>query len=222
MILAALLMIGGTLFINGLVVLGKVSGRSAAPYNIFTGLLATLTPFYLLSSVAPTDRASFDTILGIAPMFLFALTFLWVGINAVTDNEPEGVGWYCAWVAALAVALALVNFIRFDQIREGVIWLNWALLWGLFWLLLAKGRGEFAAFTGWAAVFMSVWTVTLQAFLLMIGGWTRVPEWAFVAATVITVVGSLALAQRARVREQQAPAVESHPAGSQSVAVGSS
>jgi hypothetical protein len=220
MILAALLMIGGTLFVNGLVVLGKVSGRSAAPYNIFTGVLATATPFFILLSVPPSDRASFDTILGIAPMFLFALTFLWVGINAVTDNTPEGAGWYCLWVTALAVGFALVNFLRFDQVREGVIWLNWALLWGLFWLLLAKGRAELAAFTGWAAVIMSVWTVTLQAFLLMIGAWTDVPEWVFIALTVFTVVAALALAQRARAQERQS--VEQQSMGTHRAPIASS
>jgi hypothetical protein len=203
MILAALLMIGGTLFVNGMVLLGKVDGKSAAPFNIITGVLAIATPFYLLSSVAPTDRTSLDTILGIGPMFLFAFTFLWVGINAATDNAPEGVGWYCLWVAAVAIGFALVNFIRFDAVPEGIIWLNWSLLWGLFWLLLALGRGALTAFTGWAAVIMSVWTVTLQAFLNQIGAWQDIPDWVFVALTVFTVVASLALAQRTRARERQ-------------------
>jgi hypothetical protein len=200
MILAALLMIGGTLFVNGLVLLGKVDGKSAAPFNIVTGILAIATPFYLLSSVAPTDRTSLDTILGIAPMFLFAFTFLWVGINAVTDNTPQGVGWYCLWVAVVAIGFALVNFLRFDLVPEGIIWLNWSLLWGLFWLLLALDRGQLTAFTGWAAVLMSVWTVTLQAFLNLVGAWQDIPAWVFVALTVVTLVASLALAQRGRAR----------------------
>ncbi len=204
MILAALLMIGGTLFVNGLVLLGRVEGRSAAPFNIITGLLAIATPFYLLASVAPTDRTSLDTILGIGPMFLFAFTFLWVGINAVTDNAPEGVGWYCLWVAVVAIGFSLVNFLRFDLAPEGIIWLNWALLWGLFWLLLALGRGELGTFTGWAAVFMSVWTVTLQAFLNLIGVWRDIPVWAFIAATVFTLIASFVLARRTHAREHRA------------------
>ncbi|MBA2637794.1 MAG: transporter [Solirubrobacterales bacterium] len=196
MILAALLMIGGTLFVNGLVLLGKVDGKSAAPFNIITGVLAIATPFYILSSVAPTDRTSLDTILGVGPMLLFAFTFLWVGINAVTDNAPEGIGWYCLWVAVVAIGFSLVNFIRFDAVPEGIIWLNWSLLWGLFWALLALGKGQIAAFTGWAAVIMSVWTVTLQAFLNQIGAWQDVPDWVFIAATIGTLVASLILARR--------------------------
>jgi len=200
---ATLMMIGGTLFINGMVVLGKVEPRGAAPYNIFTGILATLVPFYLLSKVTGIDHASFNQVLGVAPMWLFALTFLWVGINAVTDAPPSGVGWYCLWVVAMAVGFSLVNFIRFDAVREGVIWLNWAGLWGLFWLLLAMGQERLSTFTGWAAVLMSIWTVTLQAFLNMVGAWTDVPEWAFYAATVATIVVALAFAQRAGARERR-------------------
>src|SRR5262245_20861621 len=194
---ATLMMIGGTLFINGLVVLGKVEPKGAAPYNIFTGILATVVPFYLLSKVGGVARADFNTILGVAPMWLFALTFLWVGLNAVTEFPPSGVGWYCLWVVALAITFGLVNFIRFDAPREGVIWLNWALLWGLFWLLLALGQEQLSVFTGWAAVLMSIWTVTAQAILNLLGAWTDVPEWAFYAATAVTLVFAFAMARRA-------------------------
>jgi putative amide transporter protein len=194
---ATLMMIGGTLFINGLVVLGKVDPKGAAPYNIFTGILATVVPFYLLSKVNGVARADFDTILGVAPMWLFALTFLWVGLNAVTDFPPSGVGWYCLWVVVMAVAFGLVNFIRFDAPREGVIWMNWAVLWGLFWLLLAMGRDHLSVFTGWAAVLMSVWTVTAQAILNLVGAWSDIPAWAFYVATAVTLVVSLAFARRA-------------------------
>jgi hypothetical protein len=200
---ATLMMIGGTLFINGLVVLGKVDPKGAAPYNIFTGILATVVPFFLLSKITGADRASFDAVLGVAPMWLFALTFLWVGLNALTDHPPSGVGWYCLWVVALAVTFGLVNFIRFDAVREGVVWMNWAALWGLFWLLLAMGQTQLSTFTGWAAVLMSVWTVTGQAILNLLGAWTDVPEWAFFAATAVTLGLSLGFAQRAIARERR-------------------
>jgi putative amide transporter protein len=199
---AVLLMIGGTLFINGLAVLGVVDGKGAAVYNIFTGILGTVTPFYLLTQVNGVDAAAFDTILAVAPMWLFALTFLWVGINALTDHSPSGVGWYCLWVVFMAIGFALVNFVRFDAVPEGIIWLNWAFLWGLFWILLALGQTQIAPFTGWVAVIMSVWTVTAQAFLNLVGGWADIPVWTFLAATVVTIVVALALAGRARSRDR--------------------
>ncbi len=195
---AVLLMIGGTLLINGLAVLGYVEGNGAAIFNIFTGVLGTVTPFYLLTQINPAGSAGYDTVLAVAPMWLFALTFLWVGINSLTNHTSTGVGWYCLWVVFAAVGFSLVNFLRFDAFGAGIIWLNWAFLWGLFWLLLARGKSRIAAFTGWVAVIQSVWTVSLQAFLSLVGGWQAVPDWAFVAATVGTIGLALALASRVR------------------------
>jgi hypothetical protein len=185
---AVLLMIGGTLFVNGLAVLEIVDAKGIAVYNIFTGILGTVAPFYLLTRVDGLDKVSFDTVLSVAPMWFFALTFLWVGINSISDNTPTGLGWYCLWVVFMAVAFSLVNFLRFDAFGVGVIWLNWAFLWGLFWLLLGLGKEHLATFTGWVAVLQSVWTVTLQALLNMVGGWSVVPAWAFVTATAATIV----------------------------------
>ena len=202
---AVLLMIGGTLFINGLAVLGYVRSNGAAIYNIFTGVLGTATPFYLLMQVQGSDTTAYDTVLAVAPMWLFSLTFLWVGINSLTDHTPTGVGWYCLWVVFAAVGFAFVNFVRFGAVTEGIIWLNWALLWGLFWLLLAQGKAQLATFTGWVAVIMSFWTVSLQAFLNLVGGWKSIPSGAFVAATVGTIVLALLL-RRVRASEDGAEA----------------
>jgi hypothetical protein len=198
---AVLLMIGGTLFVNGLAVLGVADGKGIAVFNIFTGILGTVTPFYLLTQVKGVDATAFDTVLAVAPMWLFALTFLWVGINALTEHSPTGVGWYCLWVVMMAIGFSLVNFIRFDAVPEGIIWLNWAFLWGLFWALLALGQTRIATFTGWVAVFQSVWTVTAQAFLAMVGGWADVPDWVFIAATAVTIVLALGLAGRTHTDE---------------------
>lgn len=199
---AVLLMIGGTLFVNGLAVLGIVDTKGIAVFNIFTGIVGTVGPFYLLTRVDGLDKVSFDTVLSVAPIWLFALTFLWVGINSISDNTPTGLGWYCFWVVFMAVAFSLVNFLRFDAFGVGVIWLNWAFLWGLFWLLLGLGKERLGTFTGWVAVLQSVWTVTLQALLNMVGGWAAVPAWAFVAATAATIVIALGAALRGGTRPE--------------------
>jgi hypothetical protein len=194
---AALMIIGGTYFVNGLVVLGKVRPKSAAPFNLFTGLVGTAVPFYILTRELAATHAAYDVVLNIAPMWLFALTFLWVGINAVADNETEGCGWYCIWVAGLAVVFSLVNFLRFHAPREGIIWLNWSYVWALFWVLLATGRAgtKLTRFTGWAAVIQALWSVTLQAILNMLGVWENVATWVFYGATGATILVALALSQ---------------------------
>lgn len=207
---AALLMIGGTYFVNGLVVLGRISPRSAAPFNLFTGVVGTAVPFYILTHELATTHAAYNVVLNVAPMWLFALTFLWVGINALMDNQTEGCGWYCVWVAGLAVVFSLVNFLRFHAPREGIIWLNWSYVWALFWVLLATGRagGKLTRFTGWAAAIQALWSVTLQAILNMLGVWDSVSPWVFYGATAATLVVAFALSQNVRPEAEPAPGDE--------------
>lgn len=195
---AVLMMIGGTLLLNGLAVLGVMDGKSIALFNVFTGILATVTPFYLLTRVAGTDGASLDTVLSTAPMWLFALTFLWVGVNAFTEHTPTGVGWYCLWVAFMALAFSAVNVFRLDAPADAVIWANWAFLWAMFWILLGLGKARVATFTGWLAVLLSIWSVTLQGLVGMLGIWPSAPTWVFVAASIATIVVALGLARSGR------------------------
>lgn len=215
---AVLLMIGGTLLLNGLTVLEVMDGASIALFNIFTGVLATVTPFYLLTRVSGTDGPSLDTVLSVSPMWLFALTFLWVGVNAVTGHTPTGVGWYCLWVAFMALAFAGVNLFRLDAPADAIIWVNWAFLWGMFWVLLGLGRTGVAKFTGWLAVLLSVWSVTLQALIGMLGTWPSAPVWVFVAASVATPVVALGLVHSGRRRGRPADLSSSRPEDAPSLA----
>ncbi|MDT7637982.1 MAG: putative amide transporter protein, partial [Pseudonocardiales bacterium] len=43
-----LLYVGAVLFINGMMLLGFVEGRSAAMMNLFVGVLQVVTPTYLI------------------------------------------------------------------------------------------------------------------------------------------------------------------------------
>ncbi|MDH3295401.1 MAG: AmiS/UreI family transporter, partial [Acidimicrobiia bacterium] len=43
-----LLYVGAILFLNGVMLLGWVDSRSAAPLNLFVGLLQVVTPTYLI------------------------------------------------------------------------------------------------------------------------------------------------------------------------------
>ena len=220
---AVLLMIGGTLLLNGLAVLGVVEGKSIALFNIFTGLLATVTPFYLLTRVSGTDVSSLDKVLSVAPMWLFALTFLWVGVNALTGHDPAGVGWYCLWVAVAASVFAGVNLVRLAAPADAIIWANWALLWAMFWVLLGLGKERVGRFTGWLAVILSVWSVSLQGLMGMLGAWPPASAWVFVAASLATILFALGLAivgRRSAERRDSAESAGTGEVGS-SVASGS-
>jgi putative amide transporter protein len=173
-----LLFVGAVLFLNGLLLLGVVDGKSVAPFNLFVGALQTAVPFYL---VATADSA--DDILLASGIFLFGFTYLYVGIANLAGHNPVGLGWYCAWVVILAVAFGLTNFFKFDDTKFGVIWLNWALLWGLFWAVLGLGRAQLTKFTGWVTLIMSFTTATVPAYLILLGEWDPIDGyWAIVVA----------------------------------------
>ncbi|MGD9514700.1 MULTISPECIES: AmiS/UreI family transporter [Mycolicibacterium] len=186
-----LLLVGAVLFVNGLAFLGYVESRGAAVINIFVGVLQSASPFFLL-----THAVSADDVLNAAPVFLFGLTYLWTGINSLTGHDPTGMGWFCAWVAGMTVAFALVSFLRFDDPNQGIIWLNWGVLWAMFWLVLALGKDQLSRVAGWMTVIMSVWTCTIPAILAMVGVWKDAPPWTSLAATAATVIAVALLAGR--------------------------
>jgi hypothetical protein len=179
-------MVGGVLFVNGLVFLGQADARSAAVFNIFVGLLQTAVPFFLL-----TQAATPDEILAAAPIFLFGLTYLWTGVSSFAKLDGSGLGWYCLWVVGMTVAFAAVSFFRFDDFKQGVIWLNWGALWGIFWLILALGQERLTRGAGWVTLIMSIWTCTIPALLHMVDGYADVPDWTVLAATAVTAAAAL-------------------------------
>ncbi len=188
-----LLFVGGVLFVNAIMLLGQADPKNVGVFNLFVGVLQVAIPFYLVAT-GETE----DDILNASGIFLFGFTYLYVGITNLTGQSTSGLGWYCLWVVILAVAFSLVNFIRFDDVKFGTIWLNWAALWGLFWLVLAMGRDELTRATGWTTLVMSFTTCTIPAFLILIGEWDPVPGIVAVLVGGATLVLVLALVTRAR------------------------
>lgn len=178
---AGLLLVGAVLFVNGMVFLGHAEPRNAAVINIFVGLVQTAIPFHLL-----TIAAGSDDLLKATPLFLFGLTYLWSGITNLTGNNGTALGWFCLWVAAMTVVFSAVAFFHFSDPKEALIWLNWGVLWGLFWSVLARGRTEHVLAAGAAAIVMSIWTCTGPAILTMVGLWSDMPLWPVVVATTLT------------------------------------
>ncbi len=195
-----LLFVGAVLFVNALLLLGVVDAKSAALFNLFVGALQVIVPTVLIiNAEAPDD------ILAASGIYLFGFTYLYVGLTNLTNFSPVGLGWYCAWVALVAAGFALVNFFRFDDAKFGIIWLNWVVLWGLFWIVLGLGREQLTTLTGWTTLVMSFTTCTIPAYLLLLGTWEDVPDWIWVALAAATVLMMLALTRT--VRRQPAPPI---------------
>jgi putative amide transporter protein len=209
-----LLYVGAVLIVNGLMLLGRVDARAAAPLNLFVGALQVVTPTYLIF----TSGGNADTILGASGIYLFGFTYLYVGLNLIGGLDGTGLGWFSAFVVGCALVYSGLNFGRLDDPAFGVIWLYWAVLWALFFLVLGLKRDELTRFTGAIAVVAGVLTCAVPAFLLLTGVWQDNVRTAAIVLAVLLLL-SLGLYPRLRgpaeaAAEEPAPELrEGEPAG---------
>jgi putative amide transporter protein len=181
-----LMFVGAVLFVNGLLFLGRVDAKSAAVFNLFVGALQTAIPFYLIATAPNTSDILLD-----AGIFLFGFTYLYVGISNLAGQQPLGLGWYSAWVAIMAAAFGITNIVKFHDPTIGLLWLQWAVLWGLFWLVLGLGITRLTPLAGWLTLILSFTTCTIPGYLLLLGEWGHVRTWlvlAVIAATAVALV----------------------------------
>ena len=193
-----LLYVGAVLIVNGLMLLGRVDARAAAPLNLFVGALQVITPTYLIVTAGGDP----DTILGASGIYLFGFTYLYVGLNLLGGLDGTGLGWFSAFVAGCAVVYAGLNFGRLDDPAFGVIWLYWAVLWALFFLVLGLKREELTRFTGAIAIVAGVATCAVPAFMLLTGVWQ---DNRTTAAIVLAVLCALSLGLYLPLRGSAAP-----------------
>jgi putative amide transporter protein len=186
-----LLLVGVVLLVNGLVTLGIVPARSAALLNLFVGTAQVVLPTIILvqhGGDAAVVNATW-------PSYLFGFTYLYYGLGIFLNLEPQGLGWFSAFVAAIA-AYEAVSTVATDPVFA-VIWLTWAAMWSLFFLLMALGREELTRFAGWFLVLLGIPTCSVSAIFLLEGRWTweAAAGWTALAGLVALSVLSWALAR---------------------------
>ncbi|BCJ88210.1 AmiS/UreI family transporter [Effusibacillus dendaii] len=166
MLAISLLYVGAVLWVNGMMLLGRVSGKGAAPLNLFTGSITLIINIYIMLKAPSGDPLSYFTA---ATGLLFSFTYLYVAINNAFDLEGRGFGWYCFFVAVTALPTAVLTF-QSGDFRFGVIWLLWAFLWFLFFLLLALEK-PIAKFTAYVTLVEAVITCWVPGYMLLTGNW---------------------------------------------------
>lgn len=159
-----LILSGAALLINGLTMLGRVPARDSGVFNVLIGAVQLV----LCVAVAVSADGSLPALLSISGTFLFGLTYLSVGLDALLGLGSASLGWFCGLVAAIAVAFAASN-VAVDPFLA-VLWATWAGLWTLFFLLLALGR-RIGEYTAWALVISSQTTTTVPALFGLSGHW---------------------------------------------------
>ncbi|MEC5191146.1 MULTISPECIES: AmiS/UreI family transporter [unclassified Arthrobacter] len=178
-----LLYVGAVLFINGLMLVGVIPGKSAAILNFLVGTMQVVFPTIIIIQA----NGNLSVIFGAAGLYLFGFTYLYVGVLQMTGISGEGLGWFSLFVAACAV---VVGYLQFSLVADpvfGVIWWVWAVLWFLFFLLLGLNKTSLTKMTGWFTVFISHLTGTIPAFFLLLGRYETNNTLAVLVAAVAAV-----------------------------------
>ncbi|WP_252378190.1 AmiS/UreI family transporter [Bacillus cereus] len=161
-----LLLSGAALFLNSLVILGKAEMKSAGVFNLFVGALQIIIPFYLIMI---SDQRNW-TVYSYAATFLFGLTYLYVGVTFIKGMDSSGLGWFCIWVAIIALFYMVVSFVQFHDVVNALTWFMWALLWYLFFVLNTQKK-NINQYLGRIAFVQSWVTLTLPSLFYFMGVW---------------------------------------------------
>lgn len=131
-----------------------IQNREVAVLNIFTGFIGVVCSITLLVQGSLTD--DLVSVRSSGFILLFAFTYLWVSFNQYLNAGGRAFGWYCLFVAVTAIPAGIYTFQAANgnvaALWLGANWFAWAVLWAMFWALLAL-EAPIARLAGWLAIF---------------------------------------------------------------------
>ena len=147
-----------------------LQGREVAVINIFTGFVGVVIALILLIQAAV--QSNLASARGGGFILLFAFTYLWVAFNQVISGSGRAFGWYCLFVAITAIPAGIYTLQTAGgnpaAIWLGLNWFAWAILWALFFVLLALER-PIGLITGWVTIIEGIITAWALGFAVLIG-----------------------------------------------------
>jgi len=163
----SLFYVGAVLFLNGLWLLGRIEDREIWVINLFSGTVAFLVSLHMAFS----GGADLASIKGAAITLLFSFTYFWVALNRFNGADGRGLGWFSLFVAITVIPVAIDTLRGAATTWEvwfGLCWAAWAVLWLMFFALLALQR-NIARITGVVAIMLGIATGWLPGYLLLDG-----------------------------------------------------
>ncbi len=163
-----LLFVGIVLINNGLCILFKIDGKSAAIMNLFVGGLSVFINFV---SLVRGDYYAAGTGL------LFGFTYLFVALNNIFSLDTRPFAIFSTFVAINAVVFGAIEGITGSNAlgispdrRWAAIWWMWAILWGtaFFTDILKKDLGKFVPIL---QVIEGVITAWIPGIMILTGIW---------------------------------------------------
>ncbi|MEH7185922.1 AmiS/UreI family transporter, partial [Bacillus toyonensis] len=96
--------------------------------------------------------------------------YLYVGVTFIKGMDSSGLGWFCIWVAIIALFYMVVSFVQFNDVVNALTWFMWALLWYLFFVLNTQKK-NINQYLGRIAFVQSWVTLTLPSLFYFMGVW---------------------------------------------------
>jgi hypothetical protein len=147
-----------------------IQGREVAVINIFTGFAGLLAAVTL--AIYGNSRGDLASVRASGFIMLFAFTYLWVAYNNYVDAGGRAFGWYCLFVAITAIPAGIYTLQTAGgnpaAVWLGLNWFAWAVLWALFFVLLALER-PIGLITGWVTIIEGIVTAWALGFAVLIG-----------------------------------------------------
>lgn len=162
----SLLFVGAVLTLNGLWMMNRIADKEIVVINLAT---AFITGAVACLSMAGADTP--ETVKAAALTFLFSLTYLWVGMNRLSGSDGRGLGWFSLFVAISVLPEAVITLRHASDgmtVWLGLCWAWWAVLWFLYFLLLALGW-RLERITAAATLAGGVFTAWLPALVMLYG-----------------------------------------------------
>ncbi len=168
-----LLYVGVVLILNGFARLYKISDKSAAVMNFFTGGLSALGNLIVI--IAGEITGHNGDFYAAATGLLFGFTYLYIGFNTVFNLDLRLYGWYSFFVACNAIPAGIysvwgANFYNPFSWLFAIIWWLWAALWLTAWIE-NNMKQPLGNFVGYLAIFEGIFTAWIPGVLLLLGLW---------------------------------------------------
>jgi hypothetical protein len=163
-----LLFIGFVLVVNAIWLQGKVDTKDVGIMNLLVGTLGTIGALYygLVQENFPLSAGA----------LLFAMTYLWVGFNAIRGAEDQrALGYYCLMVAIVTVPYAIKAF-QGGDLGWAFAWVSFGILWYLFYQVLTKGNTKVMGMTIAMTYFVGIECLII-GWIYLYGYWPFVNFW---------------------------------------------
>lgn len=130
--------VGAVFLVNIAYALGKCERVENGYFNlIFGGILLFLILAGILKEWNGPFNGDYPTpaLWWAAQVILFAMTYVFLGLQRIKNFDGRAVGWWCLFVV-INVPLPTYQTFMSGDILLGLIWIFWGWLWLLFFILM--------------------------------------------------------------------------------------